>query len=71
MRARLESEPEIAAVSRLEAVYLGPSAVLVATDVHLADGLAGTDIPAALARIRADVARDLPVIVRLYLTPVP
>jgi cation diffusion facilitator family transporter len=71
MRTRLESEPEINAVSRLEAVYLGPSAVLVASDVHMAEGLAGADIPAALARIRADVARDLPVIVRLYLTPVP
>jgi divalent metal cation (Fe/Co/Zn/Cd) transporter len=71
MRDRLEGEPEIQAVTRLEAVYLGPAAVLVAADVQMADGLAGADIPAALARMRADVARDLPTITRLYLTPVP
>ncbi len=71
MRERLESEPEIHAITRLEAVYLGPSAVLVAADVQMTGGLAGTDIPEGLARIRSDVARDLPVIVRLYLTPVP
>jgi cation diffusion facilitator family transporter len=71
MRDRLEREPEIAAVSRLEAVYLGPAAVLAAADVQMTDGLAGADVPAALARIRADVARDVPAITRLYLTPVP
>jgi cation diffusion facilitator family transporter len=71
MRERLEGEPEIQAVTRLEAVYLGPSAVLVAADVQMADGLAGADIPTALARMRADVARDVPTITRLYLTPVP
>jgi cation diffusion facilitator family transporter len=71
MRARLESEAEISAVSRLEAVYLGPAAVLVAADVQVAGGIDGADIAVALARIRAEVARDLPVITRLYLTPVP
>jgi cation diffusion facilitator family transporter len=70
MRERLESEPTIDAVTRLEAVYLGPAAVLVAADVQMADGLAGTDVTAALARMRADVARDVPAITRLYLTPV-
>jgi cation diffusion facilitator family transporter len=70
MRARLESEPEIDAVTRLEAVYLGPGSVLVAADVQIADGLAGTDVTAALARMRAEVAREVPAITRLYLTPV-
>jgi len=70
MRARLESEPAVDAVTRLEAVYLGPGAVLVAADVQMADGLAGTDVTAALARVRDEVARELPVITRLYLTPV-
>jgi hypothetical protein len=54
----------------LEAVYLGPATVLVAAGVQMADGLAGTDVTAALARMRADVARDVPAITRLYLTPV-
>ena len=71
MRARLESEPAIDAVRRLEAVYLGPGAVLVAADVQMADGLAGAEVTAALARMRTDVAREVPAIARLYLTPVP
>jgi divalent metal cation (Fe/Co/Zn/Cd) transporter len=71
MRDRFEREPAIDAVTRLEAVYLGPAAVLVAADVQMADGLAGIDVTAALARMRADVARELPAITRLYLTPVP
>jgi cation diffusion facilitator family transporter len=70
MRERLESEPTIDAVTRLEAVYLGPTAVLVAADVQMADGLTGTDVTAALVRMRADVAREVPAITRLYLTPV-
>ena len=71
MRDRLESQPEIDAVMRLEAVYLGPGEVLVAADVRMADGLAGSDVSAALARVRADVAREVPAVARLYLTPVP
>jgi divalent metal cation (Fe/Co/Zn/Cd) transporter len=70
LRARLESEAEIHAVTRLEAVYLGPGEVLVAADVAMADGLSGGDVAAALARTRADVRSELPVIARLYLTPV-
>jgi cation diffusion facilitator family transporter len=70
LRARLEGEVEIHAVTNLEAVYLGPREVLVAADVAMADGLSGRDVAAALARTRADVGRELPVIARLYLTPV-
>jgi divalent metal cation (Fe/Co/Zn/Cd) transporter len=70
LRARLEDEREIHAVTRLEAVYLGPGEILVAADVTMADGLSGGEVAAALARTRTGVARDLPVIVRLYLTPV-
>ena len=70
LRARLEGEVEINAVMRLEAVYLGPGEVLVAADVAMADGLSGSEVAAGLARTRADVGRELPVISRLYLTPV-
>jgi divalent metal cation (Fe/Co/Zn/Cd) transporter len=70
LRARLESRAEIHAVTSLEAVYLGPGEVLVAADVAMADGLSGRDVAAALARTRAEVGRELPVIARLYLTPV-
>jgi hypothetical protein len=57
-------------IARLEAVYLGPGQVLVAADVKMEPGLSGDDVTATLARIREDAARDVPVIVRLYLTPV-
>jgi cation diffusion facilitator family transporter len=70
LRMRLEGRAEIHAVTSLEAVYLGPGEVLVAADVAMADGLSGLDVAAALARTRADVGRELPVIARLYLTPV-
>lgn len=70
MRARLEGVREIHAVTRLEAVYLGPAEVMVAADVAMAEGLSGSEVAAVLARIRADVRRELPVIARLYLTPV-
>jgi hypothetical protein len=70
IRARLETEPAIVAVVRLEAVYLGPTAVLVAADVQMAEGLTGIDVTAALARMRAESAREVPAIARLYLTPV-
>jgi cation diffusion facilitator family transporter len=70
LRVRLESEDEIHAVTHLEAVYLGPSDVLVAADVTMADGLTGSEVAAALARTRTDVGHELPIISRLYLTPV-
>jgi cation diffusion facilitator family transporter len=71
LRVRIEREPAIDAVTRMEAIYLGPASVLAAADVQMADGLAGTDVTAAIARTRADIARETPVIARLYLTPVP
>jgi cation diffusion facilitator family transporter len=70
LRARLEAEPTIRAVTRLEAVYLGPAEVLVAADVEMSDGLTGAEVAAALARMRADLGSELPMIARLYLTPV-
>jgi cation diffusion facilitator family transporter len=70
LRARLEDDPAIDAVVRLEAIYLGPAQVLVVADVEMADGLSGRDVTAALGRTRAAIGRDLPVVARLYLTPI-
>ena len=55
LRDRLETEDEIDAVTRIEAVYLGPTEVLVAADVQMTDGLAGDEVAAVLVRTRADV----------------
>jgi divalent metal cation (Fe/Co/Zn/Cd) transporter len=71
LRDRLSATDGVEGVARLEAVYLGPGEVLVAADVRMHPDLTGDDITATLARIRGDAERDLPVIARLYLTPVP
>jgi cation diffusion facilitator family transporter len=71
LRDRLNAVAGVEAVGRLEAVYLGPGEVLVAADVRMRPGLCGDELTAVLARIRSDAARELPVIARLYLTPVP
>jgi cation diffusion facilitator family transporter len=70
LRERLATAAGVDAVSRLEAVYLGPGEVLVAADVRMDPRLSGDDVTSVLARIRGDAARDVPVITRLYLTPV-
>jgi cation diffusion facilitator family transporter len=71
LRGRLEGQAGIAAVARLEAVYLGASEVLVAADVQMEPGLGVEDAAQALARARTRIRREAPVIARLYLTPVP
>jgi cation diffusion facilitator family transporter len=70
LRERLAAADGVEAVASLEAVYLGPGEVLVAADVRMERDLSGDDVLAALARIREDAAREIPVIARLYLTPV-
>ena len=71
LRGGLEGQPGIAAVSRLEAVYLGASEVLVAADVLMEPGLGVEDAARALEEARTRIRREAPVIARLYLTPVP
>jgi len=70
MRARLKSLPGIEDVARLEAVYLGASEVLVAADVVMDPALGLEDAVRALAGARAQLREEVPVIARLYLTPV-
>jgi cation diffusion facilitator family transporter len=70
LQDRLEAEASIRAVTRLDAVYLGPAEVLVAADVEMSDGLSGGEVAIELARTREDIVREIPVIARIYLTPV-
>jgi cation diffusion facilitator family transporter len=71
LRTRLQSEEAIRSVTRLDAVYLGPTEVLVAADIQMSDGLSGRDVAGELERVRAELIRDVPAIARVYLTPVP
>jgi cation diffusion facilitator family transporter len=66
LRERLIEEPGIAAVRRMESVYLGPREALVAADVVVDCD----DVPATLERVRTHVTADIPFVSRLYLTPV-
>jgi cation diffusion facilitator family transporter len=70
LRTRLETEETVRAVVRLDAVYLGPADVLMAADIEMTDDLSGRDVARELARLSADLRREIPVISRLYLTPV-
>jgi len=70
LRGRLEREETIQAVTQMEAVYLGPAEVLVAAEVRMTDGMTGEEVADALSRTRATMCSEVPVIARLYLTPV-
>jgi cation diffusion facilitator family transporter len=71
LRRRLVEVPGIAGVASMEAVYLGPSEVLVTADVTLERCQNAEDVAAAIERARAEIGRDVPAIARLQLTPVP
>jgi cation diffusion facilitator family transporter len=70
LRARLQAQPGVSDVARLEAVYLGPGDVLAAAEVRLDDGLSAADVARTLSEARERVQADVPAITRLYLTPV-
>jgi cation diffusion facilitator family transporter len=70
LRERLRATPGIHDVSSLQAVYLGPSEVLVTADVTIEPCQTGDAVVAAIERAREDLQRDVPAIARLYLTPV-
>ena len=70
LRGRLTAMAGVEDVAAIEAVYLGPGEVLVAAEVRMDPRLSGAELTDILARIRADTCRDLPVISRMYLTPV-
>jgi cation diffusion facilitator family transporter len=70
LRRRLTAMAGVEDVPRIEAVYLGPGEVLVAADVRMDPQLSGEELTDVLERIRSDACRELPVIARMYLTPV-
>jgi cation diffusion facilitator family transporter len=70
LRRRLAEVPGIAGVATMQAVYLGPAEVLVTADVTLEPGQDAGGVVEALRRAREEVARDVPQIARLQLTPV-
>jgi cation diffusion facilitator family transporter len=70
LRQRLMEMEGVEDVAWIEAVYLGPGEVLVAVDVQMDPQLSGEELTDVLGRIRSDACREIPVIARMYLTPV-
>jgi cation diffusion facilitator family transporter len=70
LRTRIVDQPGIASAANIEAVYLGPGQVLVAADVRMEPHLDGPALADALITARRTICTDVPVVARLYLTPV-
>jgi cation diffusion facilitator family transporter len=70
LRRRIDGQPGIAGVRRLEAVYLGPSDVLVAAEVLVHAEMSAHELAAALDAAGDQLRGDVPAITRIYLTPV-
>jgi cation diffusion facilitator family transporter len=70
LRARVLAQPGVAGVRRLEGVYLGPDDVLVAAEVLVLDGMSAHELAEALDRAADRLHADIPVLTRVYLTPV-
>jgi len=70
MHQRLMGEAGIEELRSLEAIYLGPGQVLVAADVRMDPHLDAEGVADALMSARARITHEVPVITRLYLTPI-
>jgi cation diffusion facilitator family transporter len=70
LRERVVAQPGVADVRRLEAVYLGPTDVLVAAEVLVLDGMSAHELAEALDRAADRMREDVPALTRVYLTPV-
>jgi hypothetical protein len=70
MRERITAQAGVDELRAIEAIYLGPGQVLVAADVRMDPGLDAEGVANALMTARASISDDVPVVARLYLTPV-
>jgi cation diffusion facilitator family transporter len=70
IRGQITAQPGVEEARAIEAVYLGPGQVLVAADVRMDPGLDARGVANALVAARARIRDDVPVVARLYLTPV-
>jgi hypothetical protein len=70
VREMIEEDDDVAAVTELQVVYLGPREVLVTGSVRLRDGLDAGAVADTLARVRDEVGGHYPQVGRWYLTPV-
>jgi cation diffusion facilitator family transporter len=67
---RITAEAGVEELRGIEAIYLGAGQVLAAADVRMDPQLDAEGVAHALMTARARICEDLPVVTRLYLTPV-
>jgi cation diffusion facilitator family transporter len=70
MAGRITAEAGVEELREIEAIYLGAGQVLVAADVRMDPSLDADGVAHALMTARARICEELPVVTRLYLTPV-
>ena len=70
MAERITAEAGVEELREIEAIYLGAGQVLVAADVRMDPSLDAEGVAHALMTARARICEELPVVTRLYLTPV-
>lgn len=70
LAGRITAEAGVEELRGIEAIYLGAGQVLAAADVRMDPQLDAEGVAHALMTARARICEDLPVVTRLYLTPV-
>ena len=70
LAGRITAEAGVEELRGIEAIYLGAGQVLAAADVRMDPRLDAEGVAHALMTARARICEDLPVVTRLYLTPV-
>ena len=70
LAGRITAEAGVEELRGIEAIYLGAGQVLAAADVRMDPQLDAEGVAHALMTARARICEDLPVVARLYLTPV-
>jgi Co/Zn/Cd efflux system component len=70
LAGRITAEAGVEELRYIEAIYLGAGQVLAAADVRMDPLLDAEGVARALMTARARICEDVPVVTRLYLTPV-
>ena len=69
IRAAVARVPEAIGVRDLRTMHLAPDQILVAADIEFRHGLDTQAIEAAVDRLEAEIARELPAATRIYIEP--
>jgi divalent metal cation (Fe/Co/Zn/Cd) transporter len=69
IRDLLATDPEVAAVTQVTSVYVGPHQLLVTAEIQPLDAISGLRLRRLLAELRGRVVRAVPHAAHVFLTP--